>query len=434
MQRNCLQALFASRKDEWIKAQEDVMEEDEDVGPVEQPHHQRRNDDEFSLTYLSGFGVPGSVDEVRSSKSSSSASTRVATATSGRQSSHVSTQSRALRPTTAVKTRTSPRNIQMKVSQSVPEKKAAITTSATSITNKTAAASNSKKIGNQNNLQNKSGSDSKQLSLKSHRQSSSTEETSFPQLSSKPTQLSQQRQWQQQLIVGPDEESSSCARVIPVSVAVTNASAAAAVARYTSSTLRRYSSQLPVSSLNPSRPLPAHASLSSSRQFPSTSYGIPSRFTTFGPSTSSASSSSCGFVSSVGGVKMSPVRRHFVFPRPPAAATGLDDPQSSWPIRPATTTCTTGVGPSRSSTQPVVVRYGGSGNFEFVKPTNTPYKVSSQQAQEQQHPSQRIKPTLGDYERPRLFLRKRGEPRSGGEGGSSSSSSNAGPEGISESG
>lgn len=47
---------MASKKDEWMKAQEEAMEE-----PVVE------EDDEFDLTYANGFG--GSLDEVRKKKS-----------------------------------------------------------------------------------------------------------------------------------------------------------------------------------------------------------------------------------------------------------------------------------------------------------------------------------------------------------------------------
>ncbi|VIO92229.1 SNF2 family N-terminal domain containing protein [Brugia malayi] len=48
-------AMIDSKKDEWMKAQEDAMEED---------NGDNQSDDEISLTYLTGSDVPGSVDEV----------------------------------------------------------------------------------------------------------------------------------------------------------------------------------------------------------------------------------------------------------------------------------------------------------------------------------------------------------------------------------
>ncbi|VDM39699.1 unnamed protein product [Toxocara canis] len=57
------EAMIASKKDEWMKAHETVME----VEPGEV-------DDEFDLTYSNGFGVPGSVDEVRNRRSKGAAS------------------------------------------------------------------------------------------------------------------------------------------------------------------------------------------------------------------------------------------------------------------------------------------------------------------------------------------------------------------------
>lgn len=50
-----LQAMIASKKDEWLKAQENVIDEQNEGAEA----------DDFSLTYASGFNVPGS-DEVRS--------------------------------------------------------------------------------------------------------------------------------------------------------------------------------------------------------------------------------------------------------------------------------------------------------------------------------------------------------------------------------
>ncbi|VDP21855.1 unnamed protein product [Onchocerca flexuosa] len=87
-------------------------------------------------------------------------------------------------------------------------------------------------------------------------------------------------------------------------------------------------------------------------------------------------------------------------------------------------------GPSKFSAQATLIRRRcESGNFEFVKPVSSAYKAPSFH---QSLPGIRIKPTLGDYERPRLCLRKRGESRSGE--GESSCTSNTGPESFSESG
>uniref|UniRef100_A0A915AH61 Helicase ssl-1 n=2 Tax=Parascaris univalens TaxID=6257 RepID=A0A915AH61_PARUN len=47
------EAMIASKKDEWLKAHETVMEGEPNEG-----------DDEFDLTYSNGFGVAGSVDEI----------------------------------------------------------------------------------------------------------------------------------------------------------------------------------------------------------------------------------------------------------------------------------------------------------------------------------------------------------------------------------
>uniref|UniRef100_A0A915AGW7 Helicase ssl-1 n=1 Tax=Parascaris univalens TaxID=6257 RepID=A0A915AGW7_PARUN len=58
------EAMIASKKDEWLKAHETVMEGEPNEG-----------DDEFDLTYSNGFGVAGSVDEVRNRRYKSASNT-----------------------------------------------------------------------------------------------------------------------------------------------------------------------------------------------------------------------------------------------------------------------------------------------------------------------------------------------------------------------
>uniref|UniRef100_A0A915PWC4 Uncharacterized protein n=1 Tax=Setaria digitata TaxID=48799 RepID=A0A915PWC4_9BILA len=352
-------ALIDSKKDEWIKAQEDVMEDDSG---------EQQSDDEISLTYLSGFDVPGSVDEVRSKASAS----RLATL---RPHLHKS-GSRSLRPVTfaALKTRSSPRLVQSKVTQSA---------SGSTIINKT-VVTKLKKTAEKNNVQIKSESDSSIPSLVTKSQSKfSLQKLSAEKLSK--AVLSRQTRL--------NVKESTCARVVPLSVAFTKASTA--VRSISGSTLP---SRSPVSSFNAS----SFSLLSSTSSSSRTSSRIDT-FASFRPSLSASFTLKSDRTSFLSRQTLSP----------PSATSSYRPPQQ---LRTAS-------GPSKFSAQTTTIRRRcESGNFEFVKPVSSPYKTSGHQSQS----GMRTKPTLGDYERPRLCLRKRGESK--GSEGESSSISNTGPE------
>ncbi|KAM3722487.1 Helicase ssl-1 [Dirofilaria immitis] len=360
-------AMIDSKKDEWMKAQEDVMEEDSG---------EQQSDDEISLTYLSGFDVPGSVDEVRSKTSAS----RLASFRPQLSKSH----SHNLRSTTfpVLKTRSSPRLVQIKATQSISE---------SAITNKT-VVTKLKKTTDKINMQIKSESEINRSSLVPKSQ---------PKLI--PQKLSTEKlpkvALSRQTKLGVKE--SSCARVVPLSVAFTKASTATRC--ITSST---HTSNSPISSFNTSS-----FSLLSSTSSNSRASSRVSTLTNYSPPLSA----SC----SVFGDDRTSLMHHQTFSAPSVTSSY----RSSQQLR-------TTPGPSKFSAQATMIRRRcESGNFEFVKPVSSAYKASSHH---QSLSGLRIKPTLGDYERPRLYLRKRGESRSGES--ESSSASNAGPENFSESG
>ncbi|KAK6102289.1 SNF2 N-terminal domain family protein [Brugia pahangi] len=358
-------AMIDSKKDEWMKAQEDAMEED---------NGDNQSDDEISLTYLTGSDVPGSVDEVRSKPSAS----RLATLRPQLHKSH----SHNLRSTTfsSLKIRSSPRVFQNKATQSISESTAATKTAVTKLrktTDKISVQVQSESETNLSSLVSKS-------QPKSFIQKLSTEKLPKAALS-------------RQTRLGVKE--SSCARVVPLSVAFTKSSNA--MCSVPSSTRISNSS---VSSFSTSS-FPLLSSTSSSK----TSSRI-SDFTSFSPSLSAS-------YSVVGGDRTSLVRRQ-TFSSPSVT----NSYRSSQHLH-------TAAGSSKISTQATAIRRRcESGSFEFVKPVSSIHRASNHQSL----PGMRIKPTLGDYERPRLCLRKRGESRSGET--ESSSISNTGSENISESG
>ncbi|VDO31283.1 unnamed protein product [Brugia timori] len=357
--------MIDSKKDEWMKAQEDAMEED---------NGDNQSDDEISLTYLTGSDVPGSVDEVRSKPSAS----RLATLRPQLHKSH----SHNLRSTTfsSLKIRSSPRLFQNKATQSISESTAATKTAVTKL----------RKTTDKISVQVQSESETTLSSLvsksqpKSFIQKLSTEKLPKAALS-------------RQTRLGVKE--SSCARVVPLSVAFTKSSNA--MCSMPSST--RISNSSVSSFSTPSFPLLSCTSSSK------TSSRI-SDFTSFSPSLSAS-------YSVVGGDRTSLVRRQ-TFSSPSVT----NSYRSSQHLR-------TAAGSSKISTQATAIRRRcESGSFEFVKPVSSIHKASNHQSL----PGMRIKPTLGDYERPRLCLRKRSESRSGET--ESSSISNTGSENISESG
>ncbi|MCP9257502.1 Helicase domino [Dirofilaria immitis] len=298
-------AMIDSKKDEWMKAQEDVMEEDSG---------EQQSDDEISLTYLSGFDVPGSVDEI-------------------------------------------------KATQSISE---------SAITNKT-VVTKLKKTTDKINMQIKSESEINRSSLVPKSQ---------PKLI--PQKLSTEKlpkvALSRQTKLGVKE--SSCARVVPLSVAFTKASTATRC--ITSST---HTSNSPISSFNTSS-----FSLLSSTSSNSRASSRVSTLTNYSPPLSA----SC----SVFGDDRTSLMHHQTFSAPSVTSSY----RSSQQLR-------TTPGPSKFSAQATMIRRRcESGNFEFVKPVSSAYKASSHH---QSLSGLRIKPTLGDYERPRLYLRKRGESRSG---------------------
>uniref|UniRef100_A0A0R3RQ38 Helicase ATP-binding domain-containing protein n=1 Tax=Elaeophora elaphi TaxID=1147741 RepID=A0A0R3RQ38_9BILA len=356
-------AIIDSKKDEWMKAQEDVMEEN---------NGEQQSDDEISLTYLTGFDVPGSVDEVRSRASAS----RLATLRPQLHKSHSHNLRSATFP--ALKTRSSPRLIQTKSLHSVSE---------SVITNKS-VVTKVRKTTDKINVQIESEFESNPSSLVSKSQLKV-----FPQNSST-EKLPKAIQSRQKSTSGVKE--SSCARVIPLSVALTKASTATHC--MTSSTHASNSSASPSFSL-----------------LPSTSSGskISSRTNTFSSFSPPLSASYPVF----GSNKTSLMRRQ-TFSSPSATSSY----RLSQQLR-AT------AGPSKFSAQTTIRRRCESGSFEFVKPVSSAYKTSGYH---QSLSGMRIKPTLGDYERPRLCLRKRGESRSGE--AESSSTSNRGSENVDESG
>ncbi|VDK74934.1 unnamed protein product [Onchocerca ochengi] len=358
-------AMIDSKKDEWMKAQEDVMEEDSG---------EQQSDDEISLTYLSGFDVPGSVDEVRSKTSAS----RLATLRPQLQKSH----SRNLRSTTCpeLKTRSSPRIVQIKATQSVSE---------SAITNRT-VVTKLKKTTDKINVQIKSESESSPSLLVSESQPKLFAQK-LPIEKLPKTALSRQTRFR--------VKESSCARVVPLSVAFTKTSTAQRC--ITSST------HTPISPVNTS----SFSLLSSTSSSSRTSSSRINTVTNFSPSPSAS-------YTVLGGDRTSLVRRQTF--SPPSATSSY---RSSLQLHSVP-------GPSKFSAQTTLTRRRcESGNFEFVKPVSSAYKASSHH---QSLPGIRIKPTLGDYERPRLCLRKRSESRSGE--GESSCTSNTGPESFSESG
>uniref|UniRef100_A0A1I7VU53 Helicase domino n=1 Tax=Loa loa TaxID=7209 RepID=A0A1I7VU53_LOALO len=355
-------AMIDSKKDEWMKAQEDAMEED---------NGEQQSDDEISLTYLTGSDVPGSVDEVRSKASAS----RLATLRPQLHKPH----SHNLRSTTfsTMKIRSSPRLVQTKATQSVSE---------STITNKI-IETKLRKTTDKINVQVQSESESNLSSLvsksqlKSFPKNLSTEK--FPKAA-----LSRQSRF--------SVKESSCARVVPLSVAYTKAT------RCISSSTR--TSNSPVSSCS----TPSFSLLSPASSSSRTSSKI-NTFTSFSPSVSSS-------YSVLGGDKTSLVRRQ-TFSSPSATS-------SYRPSQQLRTTASSSKFPAQATTR----RRCESGSFEFVKPVFSAQKTS---VHHQSLPGIRIKPTLGDYERPRLCLRKRGESRSGE--AESSSISNTGSENVSES-
>ncbi|VDN36876.1 unnamed protein product [Gongylonema pulchrum] len=248
-------AMFASKKNEWMKAQEDAMEVDDD-------DEQHVDDEDLSLTYLSGYGVPGSMDEVRSKESTSRLST-------SKRQLHTPALSCNLR-SAASKTRTSPRSIPGKVAQYVSEGAAT-----SGVTQKT-VVSKTKKVEEMRSVSNKSSASSNSQSAKPHRKAA-TEKTNLVAAAAAHEKMPLKRTSlaQQQRKLPADDGKSTCARVVPISVAISNAAASAA--RYSSSTSKRESPSLPLS-----RPCPA-----SIARLPSASPLMP-----YGRSASSASISS----------------------------------------------------------------------------------------------------------------------------------------------
>lgn len=349
-----------------MKAQEDVVEED--TG-------EQQSDDEISLTYLTGFDVPGSVDEVRSKASAS----RLATLRPQLHKQH----SHNLRSATfsALKTRSSPRLVQTKAMHSVSE---------STVTNKTVLTKLQKTV-DKTNMHTQSEFESNSSSLVSKSQLKL-----FPQKLSaeKLTSEAQSRQTR------PDVKESSCARVVPLSVAFTKTSAAS----------RCVSSPTHADPPVPSFSTPSFSLLSLN----SSSSGTSARtntFTSFSPSLSAS-------YPILEGNKTSLMRRQTF-----SSSFATIAYSSSQQLR-------TTAGPSKFSAQTTTIRRRcESGSFEFAKPISSAQKASSHY---QSLPGIRIKPTLGDYERPRLCLRKRGESKSGD--AESSSTSNTGSENAAESG
>lgn len=334
---------------------------------MEEDNDEQQSDDEISLTYLTGFDVPGSVDEVRSKASAS----RLATLRPQLHKSH----SHNLRSAafSALKTRSSPRLVQTKEMHPVSE---------SIITDKT-IVSKLRKTTDKINMQTESGFESSSLVSKSQLKS-------FSQKLSKTGQSRQTK---------PDVKESSCARVVPLSVAFTKAST---VARCIPSST--HTSNSPVSSFS----TPSFSLLTSTSSSPR----ISSRTNTFSSFSSSLSASSV-----LEGNRVSLVRRQTF-----SSSIATSSYKSSQQLR-------TTAGPSKFSAQTTTRRRCGSGSFEFAKPVSSAHKASTHY---QSLSGIRIKPTLGDYERPRLCLRKRDELKSGE--GESSLTSNTGSEDVTESG
>lgn len=343
---------------------------------MEEDNGEQQSDDEISLTYLTGFDVPGSVDEVRSKASTS----RLATLRPQLHKLH----SHNLRSTTfsTLKTRSSPRLVQTKPLQSVSE---------STSTNKT-VVTKLRKTTDKINVQSHPESESSLSSLVSKSQLKF-----FPQKLT--TEKFPKAALSRQTRFGVKE--SSCARVVPLSVAFTKASAATRCISSSSHT-----SNSPVSSL-----ATTSFSLLSSASSNSRTSSRTNTFTSFSPSLSSS-------YSVLGGERTSVMSRRQTFSSPSATTS----------YRPSQQLCTA-PGSSKFSAQTTIRRRCESGSFEFAKPLSSAHKASSHH---HSLPGIRAKPTLGDYERPRLCLRKRGESRSGE--AESSSTSNTGSGNISESG
>ncbi|KAL4003237.1 SNF2 N-terminal domain family protein [Acanthocheilonema viteae] len=359
-------AMIDSKKDEWMKAQEDAMEED---------NGEQQSDDEISLTYLTGFDVPGSVDEVRSKASAS----RLATL---RPQLHKPYSHNLRSAFSALKTRSSPRLVHTKTTHPMSENATTIKTVVTNL----------RKTTDEINTQTQSEFESNPSSL-----------VSKPQLKFHPQKLSTEKlpKTAQSRQTRPGVKESSCARVVPLSVAFTKAATAT---HCISSSI--HTSNSPVSSFsNPlfsSLPSTSSSSRTSSRT---------NTFTSFSPSLSAS-------YPVLEGNRTLLMRRQ-TFPSSFAASSCVSSQQLH-----------ASAGPSKFSAQTTVIRRRcESGSFEFLKPISSAHKASSHH---QSLPGIRIKPTLGDYERPRLCLRKRGESRS--DEAESSSTSNTGSENVAESG
>lgn len=354
--------MIDSKKDEWMKAQENVLEE----GNSEQ-----QSDDEISLTYLTGSDIPGSVDEVRSKTSES----RLATLRPHLHKSH----SHNLRSTTfsSLKVRSSPRLIKTKPTEHVSE---------CTVMNKP-VGTKLRRATNKINMQVQAESKNNSSSLVSKSQ----QKCLLQKLSTmKPPKavLSRQTKF--------STNESSCARVIPLSVACTKASTAA---RYLlDSTHTSYS---PVSSCS----TPSFSVFS-----PTPSNGSSSEVNT----SASFSPSISAFYSAVENDKASRVR-----------CQAFSSSSSASSFRPSQQ-LRTAAGPSKIPGEAGVIRRRcESGSSEFSKP------IASSSIQHLSLPGIRVKPTLGVYERPRLCLRKRGDSRSAE---TESSTSDMGAEKFSQSG
>ncbi|VDN04970.1 unnamed protein product [Thelazia callipaeda] len=329
------EALIASKKDEWIKAQENAMEQDEG---------DRQSDDDVSLTYLSGFNIPGSVEEVRSKASAS----RLASLRP-----HKPTHSRNLRSTTLAtrRTRSSPRFIQTKKIETVED----------SMTNST-VVSKHKPVMKQSIKETETESKSNLSQVVSN----SSPEILVPNLSSENVSKTASS-----CKVNFAAREDLCARVLPIPVAITKAG------RCSSST---YSSQHP--------PLPVKFSSNLSLPFSSGARTLPKPniFVNSSPSTSYT----------VIGKDGTPFIRCQRFSSPSSTA--------AQPLSHQMWTA------SRISVPAAVgKRQCEIGALEFARPVPSIWEASTQYSSLS---GMRIKPSLGDYERPRLCLRKRGDPKS----------------------